>query len=60
MVNWPSQLKDVRRQYNSLRQMAEENGMSREYGGVHWEIDNTEGLRLGYDIASNSIQQFIG
>lgn len=51
MVNWPKQLKGVRRHFNSLRQIAEENGMSREYGGVHWEIDNLEGLRLGYAIA---------
>lgn len=50
MVNWPSQLKSVRRHYNSLTQIAEENGMSREYGGVHWEIDNQEGLRLGYAV----------
>jgi len=51
MVNWPEQLKDVRRHYTSLNQISDENGMSREYGGVHWEIDNTEGLRLGKKIA---------
>jgi hypothetical protein len=51
LVNWPSQLKNVRRRYTSLDQIAQENGMSREYGGVHWEIDNTEGLRLGYQLA---------
>lgn len=50
MVNWPSQLQGVRRHYQSLTQIADENGMSREYGGVHWEIDNREGLRLGYAV----------
>ncbi len=56
MVNWPNQLRGVRRRYRSLQQMSEENGLSREFGGVHWESDNTEGSRLGREIA-NHIQQ---
>lgn len=51
MVNWPQQLRGIRRHYHSLRQISEENGISREYGGVHWEVDNTEGLRLGDEIS---------
>lgn len=51
-VNW-RQLKGVTRSWNSLRAIAEENGISREYGGVHWELDNTEGLRLGYQLAND-------
>ncbi|MEN9062321.1 vanadium-dependent haloperoxidase [Ponticoccus litoralis] len=51
LVNWPMQLKGVRRSFTSLSQAAEEAGASREYGGIHWEADNTEGLRIGRLIA---------
>ena len=27
--------------------MADENGMSRIYGGVHWDLDNTAAMRAG-------------
>ncbi|RSK26439.1 phosphatase PAP2 family protein [Bacillus sp. HMF5848] len=33
-----------------LHKLAEENAMSRLYGGVHYPIDNSEGLRLGRQI----------
>ncbi|MBX2848267.1 MAG: vanadium-dependent haloperoxidase [Acidiferrobacterales bacterium] len=58
-VNW-RQLEGVTRSWRSLRAIAEENGVSREYGGVHWEIDNTEGLRLGYQLAKNVYQSNFG
>ncbi|MEM6478750.1 MAG: vanadium-dependent haloperoxidase [Pseudomonadota bacterium] len=51
LINWPSQLTGVRRSWTRLSQAAEEGGMSREYGGIHWEADNTEGMRLGRAIA---------
>ncbi|MFC0525573.1 vanadium-dependent haloperoxidase [Pontibacillus salicampi] len=35
-----------------LRQLAEECAASRLFGGVHFPIDNTEGLRLGRQIGS--------
>lgn len=47
LINWPTQLRGVRRSWTSLSQAAEEGGMSREYGGIHWESDNTEGLIAG-------------
>ena len=50
LVLWPS-LRGVTRHWTSLSRMAEENGMSRLYGGVHWEIDHTEAVRAGRDIA---------
>ena len=50
LVNWPKYLTGVRRSWTSLWQAAEENGASRIYGGVHWNIDNTEGLRVGRDL----------
>lgn len=49
-VLWP-QLKNVVRRWSSLSQAAEENGMSRLYGGVHWDIDHQQGMRAGKDIA---------
>ena len=47
LINWLHQLRGVRRSWTSLSQAAEEGGMSREYGGIHWESDNTEGLIAG-------------
>ncbi len=49
-VLWP-QLRGVTRHWRSLAHMAEENGMSRIYGGVHWEIDHTAGMKAGQAIA---------
>jgi len=51
LVNWPSQLTDVTRSYNSLWAAAEEGSDSREYGGIHWESDAIEGLRCGKNLA---------
>lgn len=51
LVNWPRQLKNVRRSWTSLWQAAEENGASRLYGGVHWDHDNIEGLAIGKRLA---------
>jgi len=51
LVNWPTQLRGVRRSWSRLSQAADEAGASREYGGIHWEADNTEGLRIGRAIA---------
>jgi hypothetical protein len=53
LVNWPTQLRDVTRTWSSLSAAADEAGASREYGGIHWEADNTEGLRIGRDIADH-------
>ncbi len=49
-VLWP-QLEGVTRHWASLTRMAEENGMSRLYGGVHWAIDHKEALKAGRAIA---------
>ena len=49
-VLWP-QLKGITRHWRSLSHMAEENGLSRIYGGVHWDIDNTQALKAGRAIA---------
>lgn len=52
-VLWP-QLKGVTRHWTSLSQMAEENGLSRLYGGVHWELDHTEAMSAGNAIAQQA------
>ena len=49
-VLWP-QLEGVTRHWTSLTGMAEENGMSRLYGGVHWAIDHREAMKAGRAIA---------
>ena len=54
-VLWP-QLEGVTRHWTSLTQMADENGMSRLYGGVHWDIDNTEAMKAGRAIARQAFQ----
>ena len=50
LVLWPA-LRGVTRHWTSLSHMAEENGMSRLYGGVHWELDHTEAMKAGKAIA---------
>ena len=54
-VLWP-QLAGVTRHWTSLTRMAEENGMSRLYGGVHWSVDNTEALKAGRAIARQAFR----
>lgn len=53
IVNWPKQLKGAKRSYTDFTTLEDENGMSRIYGGVHWQADNTEGLRMGHGIADH-------
>lgn len=54
-VLWP-QLNGATRHWISLSQMAEENGMSRLYGGVHWGLDNDRGLAAGRAIARQAFR----
>src|SRR5207248_2752849 len=40
-------LPGVTRSFDSFWAAAEEAGMSRIYGGIHWQFDNTDGLLTG-------------
>jgi hypothetical protein len=40
-------LPDVTRKFTSLWAAAEEAGMSRIYGGIHWQFDNVDALKVG-------------
>jgi hypothetical protein len=40
-------LPNVTRKFTSIWAAAEEAGMSRIYGGIHWQFDNTDGLQVG-------------
>ena len=55
LVLWP-RLRGVTRDWTSLSQVAEENGLSRLYGGVHWEIDHTEAVKAGREIARQAFR----
>lgn len=50
IVNWPKQLGSSQRSYTDFTTLEDENGMSRIYGGVHWQADNIEGIRMGRKI----------
>lgn len=47
------------RHFTSLTQAAEEAGMSRIYGGIHWQYDNTEGLASGRRVAEQAFYGFL-
>lgn len=51
---WPDVLPGVTRAWSSLSEAAEEAGQSRIYGGIHWQFDNTEGLKSGRAIADQT------
>lgn len=46
----PSQI--VTRHFDSFSQAAEEAGMSRIYGGIHFSFDNSAGLQLGREVGA--------
>ncbi|MEO9599002.1 vanadium-dependent haloperoxidase [Parasphingorhabdus sp.] len=56
-VLWP-QLRDVTRHWTSLSGMAEENGWSRIYGGVHWLKDHQAAMEAGKAIANHAHAQY--
>ena len=57
-VIWP-QLRGVSRHFTRISQAADENGMSRIYGGIHFSFDNTAGLQVGADVANNVYNNFL-
>ncbi len=52
-VLWP-RLRGITRHWNSLSQAADENGMSRIYGGVHWMRDHLVAMEAGKAIADHA------
>lgn len=42
------------REFDSFSEAAAEAGMSRIYGGIHWQFDNTGGLALGRAIGTHA------
>ncbi|MFO1441551.1 MAG: vanadium-dependent haloperoxidase [Verrucomicrobiaceae bacterium] len=47
------------RSFNSFSEAAEEAGMSRIYGGIHWMSDNTDGATLGDAVATYTVDNFL-
>jgi len=58
-VNWPKQLRNAERHYTNFTTAEDENGMSRIYGGVHWQADNEEGLRMGKRIGAHVTKNYL-
>ncbi|MEL6702565.1 MAG: vanadium-dependent haloperoxidase, partial [Pseudomonadota bacterium] len=59
LINWPTQLAGVTRSWTSLSHAAEEGGHSREYGGIHWESDDTEGMSMGKRIGDHVVRTML-
>lgn len=49
-------LKGARRCYADFQDAAQEAGMSRIYGGIHFPFSNRDGLKLGRDVADYSVR----
>jgi len=47
------------RTFDSFSQAADEAGMSRIYGGIHFSFDNLAGQQLGEDVATNVFSNYL-
>jgi hypothetical protein len=52
-------LPGVTRKFDGFWAAAEEAGMSRIYGGIHWQFDNTDGLAGGRKVARYVVENFL-
>jgi membrane-associated phospholipid phosphatase len=52
-------LPGVTRSFGTFSAAAEEAGMSRIYGGIHWSFDNSAGLASGRDLGNYISQNFL-
>jgi len=50
---------DSYRTFNSFSEAADEAGMSRIYGGIHYSFDNVDGQNLGENVASWTFNNFL-
>ena len=53
------ELPGVTRRFESIWSAAEEAGMSRIYGGIHWQFDNTEGLTAGKKLGEYVFRNYL-
>jgi hypothetical protein len=53
-------LPNVTRSFKSFSSAAREAGRSRIYGGIHWEFDNSEGLKGGRAVARYVVNNVLG
>jgi membrane-associated phospholipid phosphatase len=51
-------LPGVTRAFRRFSAAAEEAGMSRVYGGIHWQFDNTAGLQCGRAVGAEAARRF--
>jgi hypothetical protein len=52
-------LNNVTRSFNGFSQAADEAGMSRIYGGIHWQFDNAAGLTSGRLVGEQVFANFL-
>ena len=53
-------LPGVTRSFKSFAKAADEAGMSRIYGGIHWDFDNVDGLKCGRAVGEHVAKNFFG
>jgi membrane-associated phospholipid phosphatase len=58
-TTWSPDLPGVARSFTSFTQSAAEAGMSRIYGGIHYQFDNTYGLSTGTQIGQQAVANFL-
>ena len=51
-------LPGVTRSFKSFTAAANEAGMSRIYGGIHWDFDNVDGLKCGRAVGEHVAKNF--
>jgi membrane-associated phospholipid phosphatase len=56
---YSQEIPGVSRSYSSFQQAADENGISRIYGGVHVQSANQDGLLTGYTIGNQVVQNLL-
>jgi membrane-associated phospholipid phosphatase len=52
-------LPGVKRSFDGFWQAAEEAGMSRIYGGIHYSFDNTDGLKTGKVLGTYVVRNYL-
>ena len=58
-TTWSPDLPGVTRSFSSFTAAAQEAGMSRIYGGIHYQFDNQAGLSTGKEVGDQVVAEFL-